>query len=245
MRFQVLPKSAVRAMYGVKSPERCESNETYAVPRDAALATTRPTYVPLAIPAPDAIAALTSFQVFPPSIETCTLPSSDPTHSTLGSSGDSAIVVISLNPDSPSLREILMSRPRTPMSGIVSRFTWRVRSGVAVHVEPRSFEMKSRLPPRYTVPGVWRDATSGESQSHRYAESPLGGCGLMSRRSPVAGSKRCTLAPLDEVYTVRQSALSTACPVPSENPISTQSWFKMPSQCRVALGPVHEWLSCR
>src|SRR5215471_14123813 len=102
IRFQVLPKSVVRATYGVKSPERCESNETYAVPRDAALATTRPTYVPLAIPAPDATQALTSLHVFPPSIETCTLPSSLPAHNTLGSSGDSAIVVSSLKPDSPS-----------------------------------------------------------------------------------------------------------------------------------------------
>src|SRR5678815_1392044 len=222
---QVLPKSVVRAKCGAKSPARCASKATNAVPRDAALATMRPTYVPLAIcaPPPDAIAALSSFHVLPPSIESWTLPSSVPTQRIFGSSGDSAKVVISLKPDSPSLREMRMSRPRTPMRGMVSRFTCRVRSGVALHVDPRSLEMNNLLAAMYTVPGVWRDATSGESQSQRYAESPLGGCGLMSRRSPVIGSKRWTLPLLDEVYTVRQSALSTAWPVPSEKPISTQS----------------------
>ena len=42
----VLPKSVVRKMYGAKSPSRCASNETYAVPRDAADATMSPTNVP-------------------------------------------------------------------------------------------------------------------------------------------------------------------------------------------------------
>src|SRR4051812_26203252 len=46
-RVHVRPKSVVRAMYGAKSPERCESNATNAVPRDAPDATMRPTYVPL------------------------------------------------------------------------------------------------------------------------------------------------------------------------------------------------------
>src|SRR5678815_3750133 len=49
---QVLPKSVVRAKCGAKSPARCASKATNAVPRDAALATMRPTYVPLAICAP-------------------------------------------------------------------------------------------------------------------------------------------------------------------------------------------------
>src|SRR5437868_5453212 len=42
--FHVLPKSVVRRMYGAKSPERWRSNDTYAVPRVAPDATTRPTY---------------------------------------------------------------------------------------------------------------------------------------------------------------------------------------------------------
>src|SRR5690349_4272784 len=44
--FHVLPKSVVRAMYGAKSPARCESNATYAVPRDAPDDTMRATYEP-------------------------------------------------------------------------------------------------------------------------------------------------------------------------------------------------------
>src|SRR5512138_3620470 len=91
----VLPKSVVRTMYGAKSPVRCASNATIADPLDADEATMRATYVPLLTPA-GTIAALTSFHDLPPSVETCTLPSSVPTHNTLGSSGDSAMVVISL-----------------------------------------------------------------------------------------------------------------------------------------------------
>jgi len=92
--FHVLPKSVVRAMYGAKSPERCESNAAYAVPRDAPDETIRATYDPFAMPAPLVMAALVSRHVEPPSCDTWTLPSSVPTHSTFGSIGDSAMVVI-------------------------------------------------------------------------------------------------------------------------------------------------------
>src|SRR5437870_1632369 len=104
--FHVLPKSVVRAMYGAKLPERCASNATYAVPRDAPDATTRLTYVPFGTPAFPEMAPLTSCHDVPPSVDTCTLPSSVPTQSTFASSGDSAIAVISLKPDSPSFFEI-------------------------------------------------------------------------------------------------------------------------------------------
>jgi len=40
---------------------------------------------------------------------------------------------------------------------------------------------------------------------------------------PVAGSTSDRLPPLDDEYTLRQSARSTALPVPSLKPISTQS----------------------
>ena len=94
------------------------------------------------------MAPLTSCHDVPPSVDTCTLPSSVPTQSTFASSGDSAIAVISLKPDSPSFFEILMSRPSTPINGSVSRLIARVRSFVRVHVMPKSLEMKSRLAPR-------------------------------------------------------------------------------------------------
>src|SRR5262245_66474450 len=104
--------------------------------------------------------------------------------------------------------------------------------------------MNRTLPPRYTVPTVWRDAITGASQSKRYGGSPAGGRGVMPIASPVIGSTSERLPLLDDEYTLRQSALSTALPVPSLKPISTQSWLRMPSQCRVALGPMNEWLSC-
>src|SRR4051812_866533 len=120
-------------MYGAKSPERCRSNDTYAVPRATPDATTRPTYDPLA---GVEIFLLPSVHVFPPSIDTWTLPSSVPAQSTSGSIGDSEIVVISLKLDSPSLREMRISLSRTPASMSVSRLTCRVRSFVALQLEP-------------------------------------------------------------------------------------------------------------
>src|SRR5262245_52823371 len=121
-------------MYGAKSPDRCRSNETYAVPRLADDGTTRPTYEPFATAR---MLALSSVQFWPPSVDTWTLPSSVPTHSTLGSIGDSPIAVISLKLDSPSLRESRMLRSSTPPSISVSRLIERVRSFVAVQVLPK------------------------------------------------------------------------------------------------------------
>ncbi len=108
---------------------------------------------------------LNSVQVFPPSCDNCTLPSSVPTHSTLASTGDSANAEISLKFDSPSLRERRISVLRTPASRMVSRLTLRVRSFVAVHVEPKSFDMSSLFAPRYTVPALCTEATIGAVQS--------------------------------------------------------------------------------
>src|SRR6266852_5268174 len=215
----VLPKSVVRNTYGAKSPSRCASNETYAVPRDAADATMSPTNVPSFTPV---IAPLSSVHEAPPSVVSCTLPSSVPTHRIFGSIGDSAKFEISLMP-SPSFRESLTSRLATPIISIESRSIERVRSLLRVHVEPKSFDVKRRLPPRYTVPDVCRDAMTGASQSKRYGGSPAGGRGLMSSRSPVIGSTSERLPLLDEEETFRESLLSTALPVPSLKPISVQS----------------------
>src|SRR5262245_43555319 len=153
-----------------------------------------PTKVPCFTPA---IASLTSVHVAPPSVVSCTLPSSVPTQRILGSIGDSAKFEISLMP-SPSLRESLMSRFLTPIMSRSSRLIARVRSLDRVHVEPKSFEMNRRLPPRYTVPEVWRDAITGASQSKRYAGSPAGGLGVMPNASPVIGSTSDRLPLLDD-----------------------------------------------
>src|SRR5439155_19503970 len=127
----------------------------------------------------------------------CTLPSSVPTQRIFGSSGDSAKFEILLN-ISPSLRESLMSRLTTPIISSVSRLIARVRSLLRVQVEPKSFDTKRRLPPRYTVPGVWREAITGASQSKRYPGSPAGGRGVMPIESPVIGSTSDRLPPLDD-----------------------------------------------
>src|SRR5262249_57683670 len=74
---------------------------------------------------------------------------------------------------------------------------------------------------------------------------PGGGGGVMAGVPPVTGSTSERFPPDEDEYTLRQSATSTALPVPSLKPISSQSLLRMPSQCRVALGPIHEWLSCR
>src|SRR5204863_8787752 len=130
--------------YGSQSPARSASNEPYAAPRDAADATMSPTNMPSLTRPVDVIAPLTSVHVAPPSVVSCTLPSSVPTQSTLGSIGDSAKFEISLMP-SPSFRESLMSLLSTPIIGSSSRLIARVRSLVRVHVEPEAFEMKRRL----------------------------------------------------------------------------------------------------
>src|SRR5689334_22520061 len=90
---QVRPKSVVRNAYGSKFPERCPSNVTYAVPNDAPDGTTRLTNVNGGTPV---MLFDTSVQVAPPSRDTCTAPSSAPTHSTRGLIGDSPMVVNSL-----------------------------------------------------------------------------------------------------------------------------------------------------
>src|SRR4051812_31081470 len=100
--------------------------------------------------------------------------------------------------------------------------------------------MNSLLPPRYTVPGVCFDAMTGASQSKRYC-SPAGGRGVMPSVSPVTGSTSESEPPEEDEYTLRQSLTSTALPVPSLKPISSQSEFTIPSQWRDALGPIHEW----
>src|SRR5439155_26463081 len=119
----VFPKSDVRKMYGLKSPSRCASNDTYAVPRDASDATILPTKVPFGTAV---IAALNSVQFVPPSVDSCTLPSSVPTQRIFGSSGDSAMFEISLML-SPSLRERRMSRFLTPIISRSSRLIERDR----------------------------------------------------------------------------------------------------------------------
>ena len=159
--FQLLPKSVVRKMYGAKSPSRCSSNVTYAVPREAAEAWIFPTKAPSRTPL---MFLLSSVQMRPPSTESCTLPSSVPTQRTFASIGDSAKFEIWLTP-SPSLRERRMSLFLIPIIISVSRLIERVRSFVRDQFDPKSCEMNRRFAPRYTVPDVCCDAATGASHA--------------------------------------------------------------------------------
>ena len=107
----------------------------------------------------------TSVQLAPPSRLTWMLPSSVPTHSSPGTSGDSVSDTAALQALTPSLRERMHSWPRSiwlqrgrafdrPMISTRSRSTFFVRSGLIVHVSPRSIDLKSRLPPAYTTSGL-------------------------------------------------------------------------------------------
>src|SRR5262249_14900779 len=137
-----------------------------------------PTKVPSFTPLID---ALSSVHVVPPSVVSCTFPSSVPTQRIFGSSGDSAKFEISLMP-SPSLRDSLMSRFATPIISRLSRSIERVRSLLRVHVDPKSFDVKRRLPPTYTGPPGGGGALTRAAQSKTDGAPPAGGAGRGARQ---------------------------------------------------------------
>ena len=65
----------------------------------------------------------------------------------------------------PSLREIAMSLPFSPIVTMLSRFSFFVRSGlIAVHESPRSVLRNTRLAAANSTPGSFGDSISGVSQ---------------------------------------------------------------------------------
>ena len=142
------------------------------------------------------------------------LPSSVPTHRSPGTSGDSVSDAIALQELTPSLRERMHSWPRSiwlqrgrafdwPMISTRSRSTFFDRSGLIVHVSPRSIDLNSRLPPAYTTSGLWGERMKGVFQFQRISVSwsgmgtmfdeglfSLGTLGRMLTCSPVARLRR-------------------------------------------------------
>src|SRR5579884_1007305 len=99
----------------------------------------RLTYVPLGTPG---TLPIMFFHVWPPSRESCRLPSSVPTHSTCAFSGDSAIAVDDGYHCTPSYSESVSRLGFTPRIGRSLRFTPEVRSPPKrVHVSPRSIDL--------------------------------------------------------------------------------------------------------
>src|SRR5258708_37265624 len=91
MRVHVLPRSVVRYTHGGMSPNVWRSNAANAVFASKRLASTQLTHDPAGSPG---TFATTFVHVLPASRDSCTLPSSVPTHSTFASFGDSLIVKI-------------------------------------------------------------------------------------------------------------------------------------------------------
>src|SRR5262249_11160417 len=90
----------------------------------------------------------TSVNVSAPSRLTCRLPSSVPAHTTPGMTGDSLTAMIVLYAERPSFLESCDLSPATPITVTLQRSTCLVRSGLATHEMPRSYDLNSRLPPR-------------------------------------------------------------------------------------------------
>src|SRR5215813_8825912 len=90
----------------------------------------------------------TSVNVRPPSRLTCRLPSSVPAHTTPGITGDSLTAMMVLYADKPSFLDSCDLSPPTPMTVTLHRSTCLVRSALATHDVPRSYDLNSRLPPR-------------------------------------------------------------------------------------------------
>src|SRR5436190_13749011 len=111
--------------YTLKSLLRWLSNVAYAVPSLCRDAVMRLTYVPFGTPF---ILSATFFQVLPPSRETCTLPSSVPTHRRSLFIGDSLTVVAAGHACTPSWRDSVNLSGTFPMIGSLSRSWPLVRS---------------------------------------------------------------------------------------------------------------------
>src|SRR5882757_3996513 len=95
----------------------------------------------------------TSVNVTPPSRLTCTFPSSVPTHTTPGITGDSETETMVLNEPTPSFFESCGLSPAAPITVTLQRSTCFVRSGLATQWSPRSYDLKRRLPPSQTMCG--------------------------------------------------------------------------------------------
>jgi hypothetical protein len=68
----------------------------------------------------------------------------------------------------PSFFDSCVRSPGTPIIVTVLRSTCLVRSGLAIHVSPRLYDLNSRLPPSHTTLGLCGERTTGVFQLKRY-----------------------------------------------------------------------------
>src|SRR5262249_39699632 len=98
--------------------------------------------------------------------------------------GDSLIVTMLLKAAAPSCFDAIRALPSTPMIGRSLRPMLRVRSGDATQVLPRSIDLKSRSPPRYTVDGLCGDRLTGVFQEKREFAAAGGGGPMLPPAAP-------------------------------------------------------------
>jgi len=99
--------------------------------------------------------ALTLVNVAMLSRVTWTLPSSVPAQMMFGLIGDSLTVMTVLYCVRPSFFDSIVTFPGWPMRLAVFRSYCLVRSGLAIQVSPRSYDLNTRLPPRSTTDSLW------------------------------------------------------------------------------------------
>src|SRR6187397_1973231 len=110
----------------------------------------------------------TSVNVAPLSRLTCTNPSSVPAQTTPAMARDSEMAMTVLKLVMPSFFESCAVVPAAPITVILQRSTWRVRSALAIHRSPWLSERNSRLPPIHIVRGLCGESRMGVFQFQRY-----------------------------------------------------------------------------
>src|SRR5688572_27801480 len=95
---------------------------------------------------------------------TCRFPSSVPAHVMPGLMGDSETVMTVLYAERPSFFDSMVVLPIWPMMLAVLRSYCLVRSGLAIHVSPRLYDLNTRLPPSQMTDGLCTDGKNGVFQ---------------------------------------------------------------------------------
>src|SRR5687767_363595 len=172
-------------MYGFRSLLLCPSMATYAVAGtkcDASMRAIQYGLSPVSAPSGRPVMFFpTSVNVAPLSRLTWTRPSSVPAQTTPANARDSEMEMMVLNVLTPSFLESCAVVPAAPMTLILQRSTWRVRSSLAIQRSPWLSDRNSRFPPIHMVRGLCGDNRIGVFQFQRYA-SP--GCALTTLGVP-------------------------------------------------------------
>src|SRR6476646_5595644 len=169
MLVQVLPKSVVLKAYGAKSSILCRCTETDAVPAlymDASIM--------LTVPHSGIVLGVTLAQFFPPSVVTCTRPSSEPAQIRSFCIGDSTTEKMVSYTSTPVLSLVI-----GPPDATCLLLSLRVRSGLMIcQFTPSSVDLKRTCAAKYKVLGSCGENTIGSVHWKRYfwsaAAAPIG-----------------------------------------------------------------------